>query len=194
MVHPVITIPNSEKKPVTWEEFRNIELDDNDPFIYELINGEIMKRTAPSLLHQRASGRLITAINNFLEEHPMGEAFTAPIDMGLDEHNGLQPDLVFISKERSFLIEDGDYIKGTPDLVVEIISPGYVRRDRVEKKDIYERFAVREYWLIDPTSRTVEIYAMRDNAYYLHSFLEKEGKAVSIAMTGFEIEISRLFE
>lgn len=184
-----------EKKngKVTWAEFRNMELDDNDPYIYELFNGVIMKRAAPSLIHQEVSGNLFADIKIFLRQNPMGRVYSAPVDVEFDKYNAFQPDLAFVTNERSFLFEDGDYIKGAPDLIVEIISPGNVRRDRVEKKEICQQFAVREYWLIDPLSQTVEIYVMRDNDYQLHDFLEQTGKATSTVLTGFELEISTLF-
>lgn len=184
-----------EKKngKVTWAEFRNMELDDNDPYIYELFNGIIMKRAAPSLIHQEVSGNLFADIKIFLRQNPMGRVYSAPVDVEFDKYNAFQPDLAFVTNERSFLFEDGDYIKGAPDLIVEIISPGNVRRDRVEKKEICQQFAVREYWLIDPLSQTVEIYVMRDNDYQLHDFLEQTGKATSTVLTGFELEISTLF-
>lgn len=182
-----------KKGKVTWEEFRNMELDDNDPYIYELFNGIIMKRAAPSLIHQNANDNLLADIKIFLRQNPIGRVYSAPVDVEFDKYNAFQPDLAFVSNERSFLFEDGDYIKGAPDLIVEIISPGNVRRDRVEKKEICQQFAVREYWLIDPLSQTVEIYVMRDNDYQLHDFLEQTGKATSTVLTGFELEISTLF-
>jgi Uma2 family endonuclease len=182
-----------KKGKVTWDEFRNMELDDNDPYIYELLNGIIMKRSAPSLFHQKAARNLTTDITNFLRLNPLGEVYPSPVDVELDKYNAFQPDIAFVSVERSFLYEDGDYIRGAPDLIVEIISPGNARRDRVDKKEICEQFAVREYWLIDPLSQTVEIYVMRDNAYHLHDFLEQTGKATSTVLKGFEVEISALF-
>jgi len=182
-----------KKEKVTWEEFRHMELEDNDPYIYELFNGIIMKRAAPSLIHQKVSRNLLTDITNFLRQSPLGEVYSSPVDVEFDRHNAFQPDLAFISNERSFLFEDGDYIKGAPDLIVEILSPGNIRRDRVEKKAICQQFAVREYWLVDPLSQTVEIYVMRENEYQLHDFLEQTGKASSTVLTGFELEISTLF-
>ena len=119
-----------EKKngKVTWAEFRNLELVDNDPYIYELFNGVIMKRAAPSLIHQEVSGNLFADIKIFLRQNPMGRVYSAPVDVEFDKYNAFQPDLAFVTNERSFLFEDGDYIKGAPDLIVEIISPGNVRR------------------------------------------------------------------
>lgn len=181
------------EKKMTWQEFRNMEVDENDQFIYELINGILMGRTSPSLGHQRASRRLTEAFGEYLKKNQIGEYFYAPTDVYLGDDNGVVPDISFVSKERSFLIENGDYIAGAPDLIVEIISPGSVKRDRVEKKELYERFSVKEFWLIDPANRTVEIYLIENDAYRLHAFLEVEGKLKATTIVGFEMEISELF-
>ena len=188
-----IILADSKIEKVNWETFRELELADNDLFIYELFDGEIMKRSAPSLIHQRISRKLLGKMDAYIEEKKLGEVFSAPVDLNLDEHNAFQPDLAFISKERSFLIEDGDYIKGAPDLVVEIISPGTVKKDRVIKKDLCERFAVREYWLVDPLNKGIEIYIMQEDKYVLHDLQEISGKINSTVLTGFELELGHIF-
>ena len=83
-------------------------------------------------------------------------------------------------------------VTGTPDLIVEIISPSSVKKDRYEKKDLYERFGVREFWLADPNNRTIEIFAFSENAYRLQSFADAENKAVSTVLPGFEIDVAKL--
>lgn len=98
-----------------------------------------------------------------------------------------------MNAERSFICDGDDYINGRPDLIMEIISPGYVRRDRVEKKELYQQYAVREYWIIDPYTKSVEIYEMQDNQYVEHQFLEKEGIATSSVIPGFTLDIRQLF-
>ena len=188
-----IILADSKIEKVNWETFREIELADDDLFIYELFDGEIMKRSAPSLIHQRISRKLLGKMDTYIEEKKLGEVFSAPVDLNLDEHNAFQPDLAFISKERSFLIEDDDYIKGAPDLVVEIISPGTVKKDRVIKKDLCERFAVREYWLVDPLNKGIEIYIMQEDKYVLHDLQEISGKISSTVLTGFELELGHIF-
>ena len=188
-----IILADSKMEKVNWETFRELELADDDLFIYELFDGEIMKRSAPSLIHQRISRKLLGKMDTYIEEKKLGEVFSAPVDLNLDEHNAFQPDLAFISKERSFLIEDDDYIKGAPDLVVEIISPGTVKKDRVIKKDLCERFAVREYWLVDPLNKGIEIYTMQEDKYVLHDLQEISGKISSTVLTGFELELGHIF-
>lgn len=171
-----------------------MEFEDVEHYIYELINGMIIKRTSSSLTHQRVSRRLTYLLEKFLQENPVGEFFTVPTDVALDDHNGVVPDLAFVSKERAFLLEREDYVDGVPDMMFEIISPGSVRRDRVDKKELYEKFGVKEYWLIDPANRALEIYILRENAYILHQFLEETGQADSVILIGFEINIAELFQ
>jgi Uma2 family endonuclease len=187
----ILADPKIEK--VNWSTFREMELADNDPFIYELFEGEIMKRAAPSLMHQRISRKLLGKLDAFIEEKNLGEIFSAPVDLNLDEYNAFQPDLAFISNERSFLIEDGDYIHGAPDMVVEIISPGSIKKDRVIKKDLCERFAIREYWLVDPLNKSIEIYTMQADKYMLHDLQEIRGKISSTVLTGFELDLTHIF-
>jgi Uma2 family endonuclease len=181
------------ERKITWREFLEMDLPD-DGFIYELINGELMRRSSPSPPHQRAVSRLNARLEIFVSEKKLGHVFLAPLDVFLGDGNCVQPDVFFVSKDREFIIDNQNGIMGAPDLIVEVISPGYVRRDRVEKKEVYEQFAVREYWIIDPDHRTVEIFVMQNNTFVLHAFLEKEGKAASALLEGFELDVQSLFE
>lgn len=181
------------ERKLTWQEFRDMQFPDDDLFIYELIDGILVKKAAPAPPHQETLAELIFAFKTFLREHPLGRVFPAPIDVFFDEHNGVQPDLCFVLNERDFLIDPREGILGAPDLLIEIISPGSVRHDRVDKKNLYERFAVKEFWLIDPANKTVEIFTIESNAYQLNQFLETSGKARSAVLQGFEMEISTLF-
>ncbi len=182
------------EQKVTWDEYRNMEFDDHDLFIYELLNGNLVRRTAPSVKHQNVITNLIISMGVFNREKKMGRIFTAPIDVYFDGKNGVQPDLIFIKTERLFIIENEDYVNGAPDLIIEVISPGSIRRDRVDKKDLFEQFAVKEFWLIDPQNKTIEIYTMENNAYRLHEFQEQEGKITSLVLEGFEIDVKDVFE
>ncbi|AEE52843.1 Uma2 family endonuclease [Haliscomenobacter hydrossis] len=187
----ILADPKIEK--VNWETFRELELADDDLLIYELFDGEILKRSTPSLIHQAVCRELLTELDAYIEEKKLGEVFSAPVDLNLDEHNAFQPDLAFVSKERSFLIEDGDYIHGAPDMVIEIISPGTIKKDRVIKKDLCERFAIREYWLVDPLNKGIEIYIMQEDKYVLHDLQEISGKISSTVLTGFELDLGHIF-
>ena len=149
---------------LTYREFREMEFDDNDTFRYELLDGEIMKKEwsgtpAPTPWHQRLSRMLLRQIDNHITEKKLGEVFYAPIDVFLNDYNAPQPDLVFVSEAKKNLITS-DGIMGVPDLVVEIISPSSVKRDRFQKRTIYERFSVPEYWIADPQNQEIEVYTL----------------------------------
>lgn len=144
---------------LTYREFREMEFDDNDTFQYELLDGEIMKKSSPTPWHQRLSGNLYTVLRQYVTEKKLGEVFYAPIDVFLNDYNAPQPDLVFVSEAKKSLITN-DGIMGVPDLVVEIISPSSVKRDRFQKRGIYERFAVPEYWIADPQNQEIEVYTL----------------------------------
>ncbi len=142
---------------ITVAEFRAMEFDDDDTFFYELLNGELVQKSAPNPFHQRISGNISFAMRSFVSEHQLGEIFYAPIDVFLDEYNMLQPDVLFIANDKKQLVTI-DGIMGAPNLVVEIISPGTMKRDRGGKMRVYERCGVQEYWIVDVRTRSVEVY------------------------------------
>lgn len=179
---------------MTTSAFRELEFPDDDPFIYELLNGQLVKKSAPKPLHQQVSRRIVKALEQFLEGKTLGAFFYAPVDVFLDERNAVQPDICFITTERAFLIDLDEGIMGAPDLIIEILSPGSVRYDRGMKKDVYEQFAVKEYWIVDPNNRSVEVYAMRENAFVTHGVYEAGDKAGSALLSGFELDMDTLFQ
>jgi len=181
-------------KKMTYAEFRNMELDDRDNLLYELINGEIMQRSSPTVRHQRIVRRLVRFLEKYLEEKPLGELFFAPLDVVLDDENVPQPDIFFIQKERDFIIDEAaSIVFGRPDLVMEVISPGTVKNDRIAKKDVYERFGVGEYWLVDPGNATIEVYLLHQNRYAIHAFAAERGLVASTLLQGFSLEVAEVF-
>jgi Uma2 family endonuclease len=181
-------------KKITYSEFRQMEFDDNDTFLYELINGVLIKKTAYSPIHQRISSKLLSQLNGFVEKSTLGDVFHGPIDVFLDEENVPQPDLVFVSNARSSIVDDREGILGVPDLVVEIISPSSMRLDRVVKKELYEGFAVPEYWLIDPKNDAIEIFSFQNGRYKSVAFAnDLSEKVASSVLTGFEVLLSDIF-
>lgn len=181
-------------KKTKYPEFQEMEIPEGDTSIYELINGEIVKRASPNTPHQRASTNLFLRIGIYNLEKKIGQLFHAPYDVYLDEENaGIQPDILFVTHERDFVIRENNGIVGAPDLIVEILSKGTTGKDRGDKKDIYEQFAVREYWIADPQNRSIEVYRMENNRYRLFSFAEEEGKIQSSVLPDFELEVSEVF-
>lgn len=119
----------------------------------ELILGRLYVSPSPSVLHQVVVlllGRLLDAAASSAG----GLALVAPIDVVLAEHTVVQPDVLYLSAARRGLA--GERIEGAPDLVVEVLSAGTVRRDRGEKLVLYAQAGVREVWLVDPAERQIE--------------------------------------
>jgi Uma2 family endonuclease len=162
-------------------------------YFYELLNGIIVKKQVPSPQHQEASGNIHAAIHAFIKTNQLGKCYTSPIDVFFDKYNNSQPDILFIRKNRQFIVTR-DGIEGQPDLIVEIISPSSVRHDKVTKKALYLTFGVSEYWLVDPIYHTVEIYGLENNEYVLISSVIEFGEVESQVLEGFKIEITTIFE
>ena len=182
----VATALESPKK-VTVKELFDMELEEG--YLYELLNGIIVKKQAPSPQHQEASGNIYAAMHAFVKTNQLGKCYTAPIDVFFDKHNNAQPDILFIKKDRQFIITKNG-IEGHPDLIVEVISPSSVRNDKVTKKALYLTFGVAEYWLVDPLYHTIDIYGLENNDYVLKSSAVEFGEVESLVLEGFKIEIN----
>jgi Uma2 family endonuclease len=178
-------------KKITIEEYLARE-DFEEGFYYELIEGEIVKKSAPAPRHQNASNNLAFALNQFIRANNLGKIYTAPIDVFFDDFNALEPDIIFIAKERlSIVTENG--IEGIPDLVVEILSPGTAHDDRGRKLKVYRRTGVREYWIVDPRSQTIEVYVLLEGEFELTSFATEAGEVQSQVLAGFKTTVAEVF-
>lgn len=182
-----------EIRKLTVAEFHQMEFDDNDAYLYELLGGELVKKKAPAPRHQRITRDLTLRMHLFAVEHKLGEILPSPIDIFFDDTNSPQPGLVFVSEQNAHIVTN-DGVMGIPDLVVEVISPSSIYRDRVTKKALYERFGVPEYWLVDPADNFIEIYALSDGHYKLLSAAStEEGHLSSAVLLGLVLDLTALF-
>lgn len=133
---------------------------------YEIIDGELYVSPPPVTEHQSASGGLHWRIAAFLDEHPIGKVWAAPIGVKLDTGTGVQPDLVYVSQERLRIVSARG-IEGAPDLVVEILSPSTRRLDLGVKLRRYQAAGIPHYWVVDPRRRTITTYSLVDGTYEL---------------------------
>lgn len=183
------------KKKLTYQEFRQLEFDYDDPFWYELINGELVKKQSPTIDHQRISREIEFYLNLYSKRNESGEVLHAPLDVVLDDGNAYQPDIFFIRKERFFIIDEKERIvMGAPDLVIEILSKSTAADDKGEKKDNYEKFGVRGYWLVDPVKKSFEVYTLTGKRYKLTSYFEGSGVLKSSVSEGFEMDVEQIFK
>jgi Uma2 family endonuclease len=98
-----------------------------------------------------------------------------------------------VSHARNFVIRENNGVVGAPDLIVEILSKGTAAKDRGDKKEVYEQFAVKEYWIVDPAAQSIEIYSFDTDRYRLVSFAAEDGTVQSGVLTGLELDVSTLF-
>jgi Uma2 family endonuclease len=183
-------IAQAEKK-ITVNEF--LEMDFEEGFIYELINGEIMKRTSPNLDHQDASANLHFALMSHVRTNKLGYVFAAPMDVYLTELDLVVPDLIFISNENKEIMQEKRCVEGVPDLIIEILSKGTKGVDRKDKMTLYCKNGVKEYWIIDPKSEYVEIYVWEKGVYNLVVVAEDNDEFQSTVLEGFKMNVKDIF-
>jgi len=153
---------------LTYEDYLLLPDDRNR---YEILEGELSVTPAPSTKHQTASGNLFILLAQYIKERDLGKLFYAPIDLILESTSVLQPDLLFVSKARRHIITDRA-VEGAPDLVIEILSPTTSRTDRVTKAQIYARYRVPVYWIVDVEREVIEIYLLEVESYRLAATLQ----------------------
>lgn len=180
---------------ITKEKPRNIKdyklLPEGAP--YQLIEGELIMTPAPNPLHQLISGNIFKKISKFVDEKGLGIVLYSPVDVYLDEENAYQPDIVFIPKERSKIIKE-DGIHGAPDIVIEILSPSTAYYDIKKKFRVYERSSVKEYWIVDPEMKSIEVFSLKaDGEFELISKAYETGSVKSKFIVGLEIETKEIF-
>ena len=138
----------------------------------QLIENNLVMSPAPLDMHQYTIGEIFGELRTFLKKSKVGVIRIAPYDVYLDGNNAYQPDLCVILNERSsFIKKDG--LHGAPNLVIEILSPGTAKYDLNEKKAVYERCGVTEYWIVDPADRSTTGYFLVADEY--HEFFRGEG-------------------
>jgi Uma2 family endonuclease len=182
-------LTSEKKNKYTVDDYMLLEED--APF--QLINYDLIMSPSPIPLHQVISARIVQALYNFLDKkNNNGFLVSAPMDVKFDEGNVLQPDILYISAERREEIIK-EYIEGAPDLVVEILSPSNAYYDLRLKKDVYEKYGVKEYIIIDPIAQNADLYVLKGPVYYLHQKAVKTETLNSVLLPGFSIELGKLF-
>lgn len=166
----------------------------DDDKTYELIEGELIVSSAPTLKHQRVIMNLLYFVQSYLVENPIGELFPTP-GVIFDRHNSVIPDIVFVTNEQLEQIGSEPHIRLAPALAVEVVSPGRenARRDRVKKLRVYGKFGVGEYWIADPEARTIEIYRPVGDTLALFATVGNDEEITSPLLPGFSCRAARIF-
>lgn len=177
--------------PTRWTYHDYLRLDDDQPC--QIVEGELIMFPALSIVHQRVSSRLYSGLQPFVAERNLGEVFYAPVDVAFREHDIVQPDLLFVRRENAGIVGKQAMV-GTPDLVVEILSPGSLHLERHRKRALYERAGVPEFWLVDPANRAIEVFRLGERGYELASFAAETGSVRSVGLDGFEVDSPAYFD
>ena len=173
---------------LTYQDYANLEGDER----YELLDGELILVASPNRDHQMISLRLASRMLSFVDENDLGWVFDAPFDVLLTDTDTVQPDVMFVSREREHISTPAN-IQGAPDLVVEILSPSSSRRDWREKRELYARHGVLEYWIIDPTNRIVSVMQLQDGVLEIEQTCADGDTATSTVLKGFSIHLNSIF-
>lgn len=142
-MHDVI---RGERIRLSYADFRALP---DDGKRYELLDGDLYMSPSPVTRHQVIVGNLFAVIREHVLRSGLGRVFIAPYDVVLDEHNVVEPDVIFVSAERAAIVTEKN-IQGVPDLLIEVLSPATAERDRRDKRNLYARAGVPWYWIVDP--------------------------------------------
>ena len=160
---------------------------------YELLDGDLMMVPAPNVKHQRVSARLHVELHRFIEDRGLGTLLYAPCDVVLSDADVVQPDLLFVSRDREEQLIKRDNVRGAPDLVIEILSPSSAKADRGLKRELYGRYGVTEYWLVDPIAETVLIHRQRGGVLAATHTFSREQTLRSPLLAGLELDLDDIF-
>jgi len=159
---------------------------------HEILDGELYEMAAPNTRHQRVSRNLMMALIQHVQASDLGEIFVAPYDVILSEENVVQPDQLFVRKERLGIIGELN-ISGSPDLVVEILSPGTRSKDLEIKRKIYAAFGVQEYWIVDPEAGSIEVLCWTESGYRTEALAHRSGTLSSPLFPGLALDLAEIF-
>lgn len=192
-----VETPVTSKTRMTAAEYAQLDLPETS-YITELIDGEIFVVSSPKFAHQSASAHAFSFVNDLKRSGQItGEVCFATLDVYMDEYNVVQPDVFWVSADntRCALGEDG-YWHGAPDLIVEVLSPSTARRDRIEKFSLYEKHGVREYWIVESSLPSVEVWVLTDGLFQLqgtYSPVDDLNLFTSPVLGGITVDLKAVF-
>ncbi|MFN2513356.1 MAG: Uma2 family endonuclease [Pyrinomonadaceae bacterium] len=162
---------------------------------YELIEGELFVSRAARLPHQLVLHNLQVALASYLKQNPIGKVVPSPGAV-FSDYDAVIPDLVFVKNESwDRIVADERFVKA-PDLVIEILSPGKQNRERdvLIKRQLYSRYGVEEYWIVDPEKREIAIYRKLEESLQTVSTVREPETVTSLTLPGLELDLQTIFD
>jgi Uma2 family endonuclease len=173
---------------LTYEDYAKTPDDER----YELLDGELVMAPSPGEVHQGVVMELGTALHTFVKGRGLGRVYGAPFDVVLSDTNVVQPDVIFVSRERLGIITHAN-IQGAPDLAVEVRSPSTAYRDLTIKRRLYAEHGVKEYWMVDPEARTITVLLLRNGDFEEVGIYQKGQTLSSPTLEGFTLNLDEIF-
>jgi len=181
----------SPERKLTYQDFEKLPEDGRR---HEILDGVHIVSPSPGSRHQEVLGSLYLLVGGFVRARQLGRAFFAPLDVVLSEHDIVEPDLLFVAKERLGIVGE-ENLHGAPDLVVEVLSPSSRRRDLGKKRVRYELLGVQEYWAVDPKAETILVFRRQGDGFLPPVRLSAEAgdRLTSPLLPGLEISPREVF-
>lgn len=158
---------------------------------YQLVEGELVVMASPNTRHQLVVGEIYYRLRQHIDQLRLGRVMVSPLDVVLDDHNVLQPDVLFVSTERGGVVAPQN-LRGAPDLCVEVLSPGTEPLDRVRKLELYARFGVSHYWIVDLDAHAIEEYLREGEVFRVRSVTSFDDTFRPALFPSFELSLSAL--
>jgi len=159
---------------------------------YELYDGEVIVVPSPFPRHQRVAFKIGEIMADYERRHG-GLSFAVPIDIVLTEFDVVQPDVVYFRADRKHVVTMDEATRAQPDLAVEVLSRSTAARDRGRKMQLLARHRVPEYWIVDPTANTIEVYVLRETGYVLDAAYNARGRVQSATLPDLEFDAATVF-
>lgn len=177
-----------KERGLTYDDYSAIE----DGNSYELVGGQLeLMSPAPTVTHQLVSGELFEKLKQSCESDYI--ILSAPVDVILSPSEVRQPDLVLLHRDRLGILSQRG-IEGAPDLVVEILSPSTLKRDKIDKLSTYAKYGIQEYWIVDPAYGILEEYILLDNRYELMNIFQEDEMVTSPNIRCMSFTMTQIME
>jgi Uma2 family endonuclease len=172
-----------------WREEEYLALDTN--WLIEYSHGGLEVLPMPTFSHQRLVAFMYRSLMGFIEERGLGVVMFAPLRVQLWRGKFREPDIVFMATEHADRLDE-QFWRGA-DLVMEVVSPDDPQRDRVTKRREYAQAGIPEYWLVDPTQRSITVLTLDEQTYALHGEFDEGAVATSVLLDGFTVSVRAVF-
>ena len=173
---------------LTYQDYASLDGDER----YELLDGDLILVASPNRDHQTVVMELGFQMHAFVKENDLGWVYSAPFDVLFTDTDVVQPDLMFVSREREHILTPAN-VQGAPDLIVEVLSPSSSTRDWRAKRELYATYGVPEYWIIDPTNRIVSVMLLQDGVLQIEQTRTEDDTATSTILDGFNVSLDSIF-